>query len=116
MLTPEYRYRAFLTKIVDGDTIYARVDLGFDTYRVMEIRLYGIDTPEKRGPTKDAGLAAKKYVEDWFLTEAPDGLFILESIKDKTEKFGRFLGIIHSYDAVLNDALVASGHAVPYTP
>jgi micrococcal nuclease len=82
----------------------------------LEIRLAGIDTPEKRGVSKADGLAAKKYVEDWFLTNAPDGLFILESIKDKTEKYGRFLGIVHSYDAVLNDALIAAGHARVYNP
>jgi len=44
-------------KIVDGDTIDASIDLGFDISLEKRIRLAGIDSPESR--TSDAN--EKKY-------------------------------------------------------
>ena len=45
-----YEYRAVVTKVYDGDTITADVDLGFNTWRHDEsLRLVGIDAPEMRG-------------------------------------------------------------------
>ena len=46
-----YTYKAKLIRIVDGDTIDAEIDLGFDTIVRKRIRLYGINTPETK--TKD---------------------------------------------------------------
>ena len=46
-----YTYKAKLIRIVDGDTIDAEIDLGFDTIVRKRIRLFGIDTPETK--TKD---------------------------------------------------------------
>ena len=46
-----YEYRCEITRVVDGDTIDATVDLGWDTWirgSGGRIRLYGIDTPESR--------------------------------------------------------------------
>ena len=40
-----YTYNATVTKVVDGDTIDALVDLGFDTWKQVRIRLNGINTP-----------------------------------------------------------------------
>ena len=39
-------------KVVDGDTIDASIDLGFDISLEKRIRLAGVDTPESR--TADA--------------------------------------------------------------
>ena len=46
-----YKYNAKLDRVVDGDTIDAMVDLGFDIWTHKRIRLLGIDAPETR--TKD---------------------------------------------------------------
>ena len=37
-----------IEKIIDGDTIDAVIDLGFDVRYCGRIRLLGIDTPESR--------------------------------------------------------------------
>ena len=42
-----YRIKS-VTKVVDGDTIDADIDLGFDISLTKRIRLAGIDTPESR--------------------------------------------------------------------
>ena len=64
-----YTYNAKLDRVVDGDTVDATVDLGFDTWKFIRIRLVGINTPESR--TRDLeekvrGLAAKDFVVDMF--------------------------------------------------
>ena len=53
-----YNYQSKLIRVIDGDTIDAMVDLGFDIWIKVRIRLYGINTPETR--TKD--LKEKKQV------------------------------------------------------
>ena len=41
-----YTYNAKCTRVVDGDTIDAEIDLGFDVKINKRIRLSGIDAPE----------------------------------------------------------------------
>ena len=43
-----YEYNAKLDRVVDGDTVDAMIDLGFDTWVHKRIRLEGIDAPETR--------------------------------------------------------------------
>jgi hypothetical protein len=57
-----YVYKAKLDRVVDGDTIDATIDLGFDTWAFRRIRLAGIDAPETRTRDlveKQAGFASK---------------------------------------------------------
>jgi len=56
-----YLYSAIVEKVVDGDTILLRVDLGFDVSISQRVRLRGIDCPEISTPQ---GQKAKKFVED----------------------------------------------------
>ena len=53
----KYIYRARIDRVVDGDTVDAFIDLGFDTHKVIRIRLVGINAPESR--TRD--LEEKRY-------------------------------------------------------
>lgn len=43
-----YEYIAEVTRIVDGDTIDLRLDLGFRMSHYTRARLYAVDTPESR--------------------------------------------------------------------
>ena len=53
---PNFLYRAYLKKIIDGDTLTVYVDLGFHTTREETIRLARINAPEltKKGQNKRA--------------------------------------------------------------
>lgn len=109
-----FEYRAWLEKIVDGDTLHAGIDLGLDIATHQTIRLYGVNAPEMSTP---AGVASKAWVQQWLTTHCPTGGFTLRTIKDKREKYGRYLGVVVAADgAVLNDDLVAAGQAVVYLP
>ena len=38
-----YKYNAKLDRVVDGDTVDALVDLGFDTWKKVRIRMHGMN-------------------------------------------------------------------------
>ena len=109
-----YHYKAIVTGIYDGDTITLTIDLGLNTWlHDQKIRLYGIDTPEIRGPEREQGLIVRKAVLD----RMPVGTEVLvETIKDRTGKFGRWLGIIWlpGSEISINDWLLETGRAQPY--
>jgi len=108
-----YIYSAKCLKVVDGDTIDARVDLGFDTFKKIRIRLVGINAPESRTrdlEEKERGLAAKARVKQ--LISENKNKFVLHS--QGVGKFGRCLGEIYLGDSKLNDILINEGHAVAY--
>ena len=61
-----YTYKIKLDRVVDGDTIDAFIDLGFDVSVKKRIRFLGINTPESRTrdlEEKARGLAAKERLK-----------------------------------------------------
>lgn len=42
-----YIFKAKVLRVVDGDTLEMRIDLGFHTHTVRKVRLLGVDTPER---------------------------------------------------------------------
>ena len=108
-----YIYKAKCERVVDGDTIDATIDLGFDTWKKIRIRLVGINAPESRTrdlEEKTRGLAAKQFVID--ILKNHHNNFILHS--QGVGKYGRCLGEIFLGDVKLNDLLISEGHAVAY--
>lgn len=109
-------YRATLSRVTDGDTVWLDVDLGFRAHQFLEFRLAHIDCKSIATPE---GAAATQFVADWFTETA--GLCIIQTSigakgADKQEKWGRWLAVIRaSADTpTLNDILVQRGMAVPY--
>ena len=45
-MEPNYRYKAKLGRVVDGDTMDVVIDLGFYVTMRERVRLKGINTPE----------------------------------------------------------------------
>ena len=83
-----YKYKAFVNRVIDGDTIDVTIDLGFKVFRKERLRLYGIDTPETRTRDKKekvAGLKAKKWLKDAIEKRH------IYVITHKQGKFGRYL-------------------------
>ena len=106
-------YNAKCLRVVDGDTVDATVDLGFDTWKKIRIRLVGINTPETRTrdlEEKAKGLAAKNFLID--LLKKHNNEFILHS--QGVGKYGRCLGNLFLGEENVNDLLINEGHAVEY--
>ena len=106
-----FEYAANLNRIVDADTLRLDIDLGCGVWRINEpIRLFGINAPEL---STEAGKLAKAALVGLFSTNA--GPIVVKTIKDRSEKFGRLLGIVTVGGINLNDWLVSQGHAVHKT-
>tara|TARA_R100000664_G_C2742647_1_gene130854 strand:- start:88 stop:468 length:381 start_codon:yes stop_codon:yes gene_type:complete len=117
-----YNYNAKCIRVVDGDTIDAEIDLGFDIKVTKRIRLGGINAPESRTRNKvekKLGLAAKERLKE--MLEGAANCFELES--KELGKFGRVIGKLHidkiaGKDVItkvcVNDCLVKEGYAVEY--
>jgi micrococcal nuclease len=110
-----YEYRCEITRVVDGDTVDAIIDLGFDVSYKSRVRLYGIDTPESR--TRDLDEKARGKLAGKFLSDAilHANTLIIQTKLDKKGKFGRVLGVIIADDVDLNQALIDNYLAVAYT-
>ena len=117
----KYIYRGKLERVVDGDTIDALIDVGFDIWIKKRIRYSGIDTWESRTRNleeKKLGLAAKARNKE-LLEEisSKSGYFRLKS--HGVGKYGRVLGEIFIEDSEgkqynINETLISEGHAYVY--
>ena len=56
----KYIYRARLDRVIDGDTVDAFIDLGFDTHIKRRIRFQGLDTWESRTRNKEEKKSRKR--------------------------------------------------------
>ena len=108
-----YTYQAQVTRVVDGDTIDALVDLGFDIHKSIRIRLVGMNAPESRTrdlEEKKLGLAAKARLIE--ILQSNENKFVLES--QGVGKYGRCLGVIKVNSKNVNQQLINEGHATEY--
>jgi micrococcal nuclease len=117
-LKDPYIYRIKqITKVIDGDTIDADIDLGFDISLSKRIRLAAVDTPESR--TADAnekkyGLESKEWLKH--KVENAKNILIKTELPDSTEKYGRIIGhlYINDQETSLNDQMIVEGYAWEY--
>ena len=117
----KFIYRAKLDRVVDGDTVDALIDVGFDIWFKKRIRFMGLDTWESRTrdlEEKKLGKLAKErtrqLLED---VSSKSGYFRLKS--HGLGKYGRVLGEIFIMDSDgkqwnVNETLIAEGHAYVY--
>ena len=129
---PDYTYRCHIERVIDGDTVDARIDLGFHLTALLRIRLLGVDCPElRRGSdtNRAAGSQARDFTSTWIATRelppvgetltAPPPTWPFLITTAKADSFGRWLGKLSvasdSDEPSLNEALLEAGHATPWT-
>ena len=106
-------YNAEVVKIIDGDTVKMQLGLSPGLTKTINIRLDGVNTPEKRTRDqceKTAGLAATAYTEQWLANAEK----ITVSNVRNGKYAGRWLGSIAADGRDLATDLIASGHGRPY--
>ena len=100
-----FTYNAFVTNVVDGDTIDVEIDLGFDIWHHVRLRLAGIDTPETSTQAgKDARVYAKKHLEKRAV--------VITTYKP--DKYGRYLADVIVDGVSFNKTLIDEGMAKAY--
>jgi micrococcal nuclease len=107
-----YRYRATCWKVVDGDTVDLDIDMGLRVFSRQRMRLLGLDAPEIYGVKEETeefgkaldatrelvrllkpnhlGHGLDRHISPYLLEGKPTHLWV-ETVKDKTGKYGRFL-------------------------
>jgi endonuclease YncB( thermonuclease family) len=110
-VTP-YVYTVLDIEAIDGDTVKAVIDLGFNVSHTCRMRLWGINAPEMN---TEAGKASKQY-----LSEAVEiGPIVARTLKDKEDKYGRMLCILYwqinwNQYSCINTEMIDDGMAVEY--
>ncbi len=100
-----FTYKAGVKKIIDGDTLVARVHLNFGMFLTQKFRLRGIDCPEIDTPE---GRRAKRFVQ-----ERLKGLdfIVVKTHKDTTDKYERYLADIFYLSGETDiDKIAKEGH------
>jgi len=108
-----YYYKVEILRVVDGDTVDVRMDLGFNVWHKCRVRLVGINAPESRTRDKEEkkrGLAAK----DWLINILESAQTDIEMQSHGVGKYGRVLGVLYINDVNINDLMVKEGHAKVY--
>ena len=117
----KYIYRAKLDRVVDGDTVDALIDVGFNIWFKKRIRFKGLDTWESRTRNleeKALGLKAKARTKELLESvSSKSGYFRLKSYG--LGKYGRVLGELFIMDKEgkqwnINKTLINEGHAYVY--
>ncbi len=120
-----YEYKAILDRVVDGDTIDVTIDLGFNVWKKIRVRMEGINTPESRTrdlEEKKRGLAAKDRLVEILRYNNNKCVLRVSGVG----KFGRALATVlvdslsplNGEDGItlvnVNKQLIEEGHAVEY--
>ena len=104
-----YRYKdCIVDRIIDGDTVDLRINLGFSIFVKKRIRFHGIDAWESRTrdlEEKAKGLLAKERLKELLVGGKCD----LES--HELGKYGRVIGVLLVDGVDINQQLVEEGHA-----
>ena len=112
-----YEYKARLVRVIDGGTIDADIDIGFQIHIGQRIKLYGVDAPDARSQDhveRDKGLASKNRLIEILPKE-----IIVQTMLNKRGKVGRILGIVfikeeHGELTNINDLIIKEGFATRY--
>ena len=97
-----YVYKAYVDRVIDGDTLYLRIDLGFQVFKEQRVRLAQIDCEPIDTPK---GREAYEYVRDK-LARVP---FVLVKT-NKIDIYGRYIGdVFYSFTDKNKNKIFTSG-------
>ncbi len=97
-----YGYKAKVERVVDGDTLILRIDLGFQVWKEQRVRLAGLNTP---GLDEPGGREAYRFVRDR-LAGIP---FVVVKTR-KIDIYGRYVGhIFYSAAETRKDRVALAG-------
>lgn len=112
-----YEYKCFVIRVVDGCTVDAQIDLGFNVLIRQRIKLYGINCEDIK--STDESIRQKAVASKNKLTDLLGKEFICQTIMNKRGKAGRTLGHVFTEDENgvkidINQKMIDDGYAVTY--
>jgi micrococcal nuclease len=109
-----YTYRAQLERVVDGDTLHVRCDLGLRLTYAMDVRLRGCNAAEKNTVS---GQNAITFATRWLAEHADaDEWLSVTTHRNPEDPHGRWLADVTNLDGSKSLALdlIAAGLAVAW--
>lgn len=112
-----YQYQGRVLKVVDGDTYDLLLDLGFNIFHKIRVRLKGVDTEEIFGKHRtQKGVDAHKFVIELIM----DKIVVVQTYKVVATTYNRFEADIYLRTPLegqnnLAEILVIKGLAIPVT-
>lgn len=112
-----YEYKCFTVRVVDGNTIDAEIDLGFNVLVRQRIKLFGINVPNIKSYDEEEKTRAIKARDR--LVELIGKEFVCQTIMNKRGKAGRTLGQAYVVDVNgqkidVNKTLIDEGLATKF--
>jgi micrococcal nuclease len=112
-----YEYKCLTIRVIDGSTIDAEIDLGFNILVRQRIKLFGVNPPDLKSYSSDEKERAARCKNR--LIELIGKEFYCNTILNKRGKAGRTLGYVHVLDENgnkidVNKKLVEEGLASHY--
>ena len=103
---------AEVVRVMDGDTVVVRADLGWRVQLETSVRIDGINAPESNTPE---GQESKKFAQA-LLQKRDKVTIVSKRLLGATEKYGRTLAdLTYGYPPVsFAEAMVKAGHAKPW--
>lgn len=109
-----YTYQCNTIRVIDGNTVDAIIDLGFNVTIRQRIKLYGVNVKDIRSNNEEdrnSALASKNKLAEYLSSE-----FICETIVNKRGKAGRIMGQLYTIDSTgskisVNQKLIDDGFA-----
>ena len=109
-----YTYQCTTVRVIDGNTVDASIDLGFNVVIKQRIKLYGVRVKDIRdidAENKQLAMSSKNKLAELLGSE-----FVCETIMNKRGKAGRVMGKIFKIDpngqrVSVNDQLIELGYA-----
>ena len=85
-----YTYQCNTLRVIDGNTVDAIIDLGFNVTIRQRIKLYGVNVQDIR--SNDEQVRQQAIASKTKLTELLGNEFVCETIVNKRGKAGRVMG------------------------
>lgn len=112
-----YTAKVISYRVVDGDTIHAILDIGWDQALIgtsgkgVYVRMARIKAPELK---ETGGPEAKEWLEKRLTNITAKSLLTVVGGR-KRDDYGRWLGEVYVNVSNINDEMMQAGHAKPYT-
>ncbi|MBA3439497.1 MAG: thermonuclease family protein [Pyrinomonadaceae bacterium] len=104
--------RAVIKRVIDGDTIVALIDQRFSDYKMLTLRIAGIDAPEMFSGS-DAQRERGRGARDYLLSLAPPGTHIVVRTYQDKVTFNRYVADVTLPGGLdLATEMIRAGHAV----
>ena len=92
-----YTYQCNTIRVIDGNTVDAIIDLGFNVTIRQRIKLYGVNVDDVR--STDEAKKNNAIIAKTKLTELLGQEFVCETIMNKRGKAGRIMGKVFTLDS-----------------